>query len=219
MEQAEDEISAVNMGLGAWYTGARSMVTTSGGGLALMSEGISLSGMVETPLVLHVAQRPGPATGLPTRTAQEDLELVLHAGHGEFPRIILAPGTLQEAFALTARAFMLAEKHQVPVFILTDQYLMDSFYNVPGLSLEGISTERFISEAEHGYERYALEEGTPSPMAVPGSGGGLVCLDSDEHDRAGHITEDLALRVKMVDREAGKDAGDSRGCAGTGSYR
>lgn len=207
VEQAEDEISAVNMGLGAWYTGARSMVTTSGGGLALMSEGISLSGMVETPLVLHVAQRPGPATGLPTRTAQEDLELVLHAGHGEFPRIILAPGTLQEAFALTARAFMLAEKHQVPVFILTDQYLMDSFYNVPGLSLEGISTERFISEAEHGYERYALEEGTPSPMAVPGSGGGLVCLDSDEHDRAGHITEDLALRVKMVDRRLGKMRG------------
>ncbi len=206
VEQAEDEISAVNMGLGAWYTGARSMVTTSGGGLALMSEGISLPDG-GNPLVLHVAQRPGPATGLPTRTAQEDLELVLHAGHGEFPRIILAPGTLQEAFALTARAFMLAEKHQVPVFILTDQYLMDSFYNVPGLSLEGISTERFISEAEHGYERYALEEGTPSPMAVPGSGGGLVCLDSDEHDRAGHITEDLALRVKMVDRRLGKMRG------------
>ncbi len=207
VEQAEDEISAVNMGLGAWYTGARSMVTTSGGGLALMSEGISLSGMVETPLVLHVAQRPGPATGLPTRTAQEDLELVLHAGHGEFPRIILAPGTLQEAFSLTARAFMLAEKHQVPVFILTDQYLIDSFYNVPGLPLDGISTERFLAAAKEGYERYTLEGGPPSPMAVPGSGGGLVCLDSDEHDQAGHITEDLDLRVKMVDKRLGKMRG------------
>lgn len=204
VEQAEDEISAVNMGLGAWYTGARSMVTTSGGGLALMSEGISLSGMVETPLVLHVAQRPGPATGLPTRTAQEDLELVLHAGHGEFPRIILAPGSLEEAFTLTARAFMLAEKHQVPVFILTDQHLMDSFYHVPELSTEDISTDRFLAEAEEGYGRYTLEGDSPPPMAVPGSGKGLVCLDSDEHDQAGHITEDLDLRVKMVDRRLGK---------------
>ncbi|MFO8184816.1 MAG: 2-oxoacid:acceptor oxidoreductase subunit alpha [Candidatus Aegiribacteria sp.] len=204
VEQAEDEISAVNMGLGAWYTGARSMVTTSGGGLALMSEGISLSGMVETPLVLHVAQRPGPATGLPTRTAQEDLELVLHAGHGEFPRIILAPGSLEEAFTLTARAFMLAEKHQVPVFILTDQHLMDSFYHVPELSTEDIGTDRFLAEAEEGYRRYTLEDDSPPPMAVPGSGKGLVCLDSDEHDQAGHITEDLDLRVKMVDRRLGK---------------
>lgn len=204
VEQAEDEISAVNMGLGAWYTGARSMVTTSGGGLALMSEGISLSGMVEVPLVLHVAQRPGPATGLPTRTAQEDLELVLHAGHGEFPRIILAPGTLEEAFTLTARAFMLAEKHQVPVFILTDQYLIDSLCHVPELSLKGISTERFLAVADEGYRRYTLEGDTLPPMAVPGSGRGLVCLDSDEHDQAGHITEDLDLRVKMVDRRLGK---------------
>lgn len=204
VEQAEDEISAVNMGLGAWYTGARSMVTTSGGGLALMSEGISLSGMVETPLVLHVAQRPGPATGLPTRTAQEDLELVLHAGHGEFPRIILAPGNLEEAFALTARAFMLAEKHQVPVFILTDQHLMDSFYHVPELPVDDISTDRFLAEAEEGYRRYTLKGDPPPPMAVPGSGSGLVCLDSDEHDQEGHITEDLDLRVKMVDRRLGK---------------
>ena len=204
VEQAEDEISAVNMGLGAWYTGARAMVTTSGGGLALMSEGISLSGMLETPMVFHVAQRPGPATGLPTRTGQEDLELVLHAGHGEFPRIVLAPGNLSQAFSLTARAFMLAEKHQVPVFILTDQNLMDSFYQVPELPLDGVDTERFLTEADEGYERYPVDRETVPQMAVPGSGTGLVCVDSDEHDQAGHITEDLDLRVRMVDRRLGK---------------
>ncbi|MBD3276744.1 MAG: 2-oxoacid:acceptor oxidoreductase subunit alpha, partial [Candidatus Aegiribacteria sp.] len=209
VEQAEDEISAVNMGLGAWYTGARSMVTTSGGGLALMSEGISLSGMLETPMVFHVAQRPGPATGLPTRTGQEDLELVLHAGHGEFPRIVLTPGNLTQAFSLTARAFMLAEKHQVPVFVLTDQNLMDSFYQVESFPLDGVSVERFLTIADRDYNRYALEGGPVSPMAVPGSGSGLVCLDSDEHDRAGHITEDLDLRVQMVEKRLGKIQGIS----------
>ena len=207
VEQAEDEISAVNMGLGAWYTGARAMVTTSGGGLALMSEGISLSGMLETPMVFHVAQRPGPATGLPTRTGQEDLELVLYAGHGEFPRIVLAPGNLTQAFSLTAMALMLAEKHQVPVFVLTDQNLMDSFYQVEGLQLNEVSGERFLAEADRDYRRYSLEDGPVSPMAVPGSGTGQVCLDSDEHDREGHITEDLDLRVKMVDKRLGKMRG------------
>ncbi|OPL19629.1 MAG: hypothetical protein AVO35_09960 [Candidatus Aegiribacteria sp. MLS_C] len=207
VEQAEDEISAVNMGLGAWYTGARAMVTTSGGGLSLMAEGVSLCGMLETPMVFHVAQRPGPATGLPTRTGQEDLELVLHAGHGEFPRIVLAPGTLEQAFALTARAFMLAEKHQVPVFLLTDQNLMDTFYQVRELPLDDVDTTRFLAEAGEDYRRYSLDEGPPSPMAVPGSGTGLVCLDSDEHDEEGHITEDLDLRVRMVDKRLGKMEG------------
>jgi 2-oxoglutarate ferredoxin oxidoreductase subunit alpha len=207
VEQAEDEISAVNMGLGAWFAGARSMITTSGGGLALMSEGISLAGMVETPLVLHVAQRPGPATGLPTRTGQEDLELVLGAGHGEFPVAVLAPGSLRQAFDLAARAFWLAEKHQVPVFLLTDQSMMDSYYAVSGLDIGGVNDERFVVDAAEDYRRYSLEDGPPSPMAVPGSGPGLVCLDSDEHDEAGHITEDLDLRVRMVEKRLGKAEG------------
>ena len=128
VEQVEDEIGVVNMALGAWYAGARALVTTSGGGFALMCEGISLCGMIESPLVLHLAQRPGPATGLPTRTEQGDLDMVLHAGHGDFPRIILAPGTLAEGFALTQKAFNLSAKHQIPVFILTDQFFVDSKY-------------------------------------------------------------------------------------------
>ena len=207
VEQAEDEISAVNMGLGAWFTGARSMVTTSGGGLALMSEGISLAGMTETPLVLHVAQRPGPATGLPTRTGQEDLELVLGAGHGEFPIAVLAPGTLEEAIGLTSRAFRLAERHQVPVFILTDQHLMDSYYRAAGPEFGDEDRERFLAEAGADYRRYSLDGGPVSPMAPPGSGPGLVCLDSDEHDEDGHITEDLSLRGRMVRKRLGKAEG------------
>lgn len=98
VEQAEDEIAGINMAIGAWYAGARAVASTSGGGFALMTEGLSLAGMIESPLVVHIAQRPGPATGLPTRTEQGDLELALYAGHGDFPRAILAPGSVEEAF-------------------------------------------------------------------------------------------------------------------------
>ncbi|HRU39925.1 MAG TPA: 2-oxoacid:acceptor oxidoreductase family protein, partial [Candidatus Goldiibacteriota bacterium] len=109
-EQVEDEIGVINMALGAWYAGARALVSTSGGGFALMTEGLSLAGMTETPVVIHLAQRPGPATGLPTRTEQADLNLALYAGHGFFPRIILAPGSVEEAFRLSAEAFNLADR-------------------------------------------------------------------------------------------------------------
>ncbi len=121
VEQAEDEISAMNMVIGAWYAGARGLASTSGGGFALMVEGLSLAGMIESPLVVHIGQRPGPATGLPTRTEQGELLFALHSGHGEFPRIILAPGTIEDCFYLAQKAFNLADQYQVPVFILTDQ--------------------------------------------------------------------------------------------------
>ncbi|MBN1796233.1 MAG: 2-oxoacid:acceptor oxidoreductase subunit alpha [Sedimentisphaerales bacterium] len=203
-EQAEDEIAAINMAIGAWYAGARAMVTTSGGGFALMTEGVSLAGMLETPIVVHLAQRPGPATGLPTRTEQADLELALYAGHGEFPRIIFAPGTLRQAFELTAAAFNLADKYQIPVIILTDQYLIDSNYNIPRLNIEDIKIERFITESKADYERYEPTKDGISPRAIPGFGKGLVAVDSDEHNTEGHITEDLDLRVKMVDKRLAK---------------
>jgi 2-oxoglutarate ferredoxin oxidoreductase subunit alpha len=203
-EQAEDEIAAINMALGAWYAGARAMVTTSGGGFALMTEGLSLAGMLETPVVIHLAQRPGPATGLPTRTEQGDLELALYAGHGEFPRIIFAPGTLQQAFHLTQKAFNLADKYQVPVFVLTDEYLIDSYYNVPSFDLSGVKIEKFVTKTAAGYRRYELAEDGISPRGIPGFGEGLVAVDSDEHDEAGHITEDLELRVEMVDKRLKK---------------
>jgi 2-oxoglutarate ferredoxin oxidoreductase subunit alpha len=203
-EQAEDEIAAMNMAIGAWYAGARAMVTTSGGGFALMTEGLSLAGMLESPIVIHLGQRPGPATGLPTRTEQADLELALYAGHGEFPRIILAPGKIDDAFYLTQKAFDLAAKYQVPVFVLTDQYFLDSYYNVASLDLSGVRVEKHVVETRKGYKRYELTDDGISPRGIPGFGKGLVVVDSDEHDTEGHITEDLDLRVAMVDKRLGK---------------
>lgn len=203
-EQAEDEIAAVNMSLGAWYAGARAMATTSGGGFALMTEGVSLAGMIESPLVVHLAQRPGPATGLPTRTEQGDLELALYAGHGEFPRIIFAPGNLQEGFVLTQKAFNLADKFQVPVFILTDQFFIDSYYNLPPFDLKEIQTEKCFVKTQEDYRRFKLTEDGISPRGIPGFGKGLVKVDSDEHDEHGYITEDMDTRNSMVNKRLKK---------------
>ncbi len=204
VEQAEDEIAAINMAIGAWYAGARGLVTTSGGGFALMTEGLSLAGMLETPVVVHLAQRPGPATGLPTRTEQGDLELALYAGHGEFPRIILAPGTLEGGFHLAQRAFNLADKYQVPVFLLTDQYFIDSYYDTPAFDLSKVGVEKHFVRTAKDYRRYAITREGVSPRGVPGYGDGFVIVDSDEHDEEGHITEDLDLRVRMVNKRLAK---------------
>ena len=203
-EQAEDEISAINMALGAWYTGARGMVTTSGGGLALMGEGVSLAGMMELPVVIHLAQRPGPATGLPTRTEQGDLELALYSGHGEFPRIIYAPGGIQDLFYLTQRAFNLADKYQIPVFILTDEYLMDTYYNTLEFDLGKTKIEVYINKTNKNYKRYQLTKNGISDRGIPGQGEGLVLVDSDEHDEFGRITENLDLRKNMVEKRLKK---------------
>ncbi len=160
VEQAEDEIAAINMALGASFAGAPSMVATSGGGFALMAEGVSLAGMTETPMVIVVAQRPGPATGLPTRTEQGDLEFVLHAGHGEFPRAIFAPGSVEECFHLTRKALELSEQSQGPVFILTDQFLADSYRAVDPFDLSQLPSilPRTTPAIAEPYLRYALTE-------------------------------------------------------------
>lgn len=204
VEQAEDEIAAINMALGAWYAGARALVTTSGGGFALMCEGISLAGMIETPVVIHLAQRPGPATGLPTRTEQGDLDLALYAGHGEFPRVIYAPGTPEEAFQLTCKAFNIADKYQITVIILTDQYLLDSRFHCQPLSPEGLTCERYIVRTEESYKRYALTDDGISPRGIPGHGEGIVAVDSDEHTEEGYITESMHVRTEMVDKRMRK---------------
>ncbi len=203
-EQAEDEISAMNMMLGAWYAGARAMVSTSGGGFALMTEGLSLAGMIESPAVINIGQRPGPATGLPTRTEQGDLDHALHAGHGEFPRVIYAPGTMHDAFHLLRRAFNMADKFQIPVVVLSDQFLVDSLYNVPPLDLSGVEVEHNFVETDQEYRRYRLTKSGVSPRGIPGLGKGFVCLDSDEHDEEGHITEDPDVRVDMVNKRLRK---------------
>ncbi len=200
VEQATDEIGAVNMSVGAAYAGARPIVTTSGGGFALMEEAISLAAMVETPLTIHLAQRPGPATGLPTRTAQEDLNLVLYAGHGEFARAIFAPGTVSEAFIVTQIAVEMADKYQMPTFVLTDQYFVDSLAMAREEDFVFSPVHKYIVETEPDYKRYALTQNGLSPRGVPGYGDGLVCADSDAHDETGHISEDVSLHVTMTNK-------------------
>ena len=206
VEQAEDEISAINMVVGSWYAGGRGMVSTSGGGFALMVEGLSLAAMLETPAVIHLAQRPGPATGVPTRTEQGDLLFALYAGHGEFPRAIYAPGNLEECFELTRKAFDVADRYQVPAFILTDQYLVDSYYNLPSIDVSPTPFERHIVETGPDYQRYEFVEGGITPRGIPGHGSGLVCADSDEHDEEGRITEDFGVRRRMVEKRLAKSA-------------
>ncbi len=200
MDQAEDEIAAINMNIGAWYAGARAITSTSGGGFALMNEGLSLSGITETPFVLHLASRPGPGTGLPTRTAQADLSFVMSGGHGDIARIILAPGTLQQAFEAAQLAFNFADKYQVPIFILTDQYFVDSYYtiNPKHLDINQISIEKSFIETDKDYRRYKITPDGISPRGIPGHGKGFVAVDSDEHDENGRITEDHDIRIQMV---------------------
>jgi 2-oxoglutarate ferredoxin oxidoreductase subunit alpha len=211
VEQAEDEIAAINMALGASFAGAPSMVATSGGGFALMVEGISLAAMTETPIVVVVAQRPGPATGLPTRTEQADLEFVLHAGHGEFPRAVFTPGTIAQCFALPQKALHLADQFQTPVFLLTDQFLADSYRAVQPFSFEGAAPVQPWKakgpKSPRNYRRYEVTESGISPRLLPGGGEHLVVADSDEHDEAGHITEDLRFRKKIVEKRLRKEEG------------
>jgi 2-oxoglutarate ferredoxin oxidoreductase subunit alpha len=208
-EQAEDEISAVNMALGASFAGARSIVTTSGGGFALMVEGVSLAGITETPLVFVLVQRPGPATGLPTRTEQGDLFLAVHAGHGDFPRPVFAPGDAEDCFWLTHRAFDLAERTQGPVFVLSDQYLADSYRAVEPFDLDALpEVAAPILEPENpgAYRRYAVTGDGLSPRAVPGYSTALVKADSDEHDEMGHIEESPQNRIIQQDKRMRKEA-------------
>ena len=204
VEQAEDEISAINMALGSWYGGGRALVSTSGGGFDLMAEGLSLAGAIESPLVIHLAQRPGPGTGLPTRTEQGDLEIARYSGHGEFPRAILAPGSAEEAFACAAHAFTMADAAQAPVFVLTDQYLLDTLYDLDPFVLPEFAPQSRIIATPINYQRYAPGLDGVSHRGIPGFGKGRVCVDSDEHDAAGRITEDFAVRIAMVDKRLAK---------------
>lgn len=203
VEQAEDEIAAINMALGASFAGVRAMTATSGGGFALMTEGLSLAGITETPVVIAEVQRPGPATGLPTRTEQSDLSFLLYGGHGEFPRLVFTPGTPEQAFYLTNKAFHLAEKFQIPVLIQSDQYLADSEWTFSDFATEKLFSEDFRLRGEQlkkteTYQRYAYSKSGISPLAIPGESNHLVVVDSDEHDEDGHIIEDAATRKNMV---------------------
>jgi 2-oxoglutarate ferredoxin oxidoreductase subunit alpha len=205
VEQAEDEIAAINTALGASFAGVRSMTGTSGGGFALMVEGLSLAAMTETPVVIVLGQRPGPATGFPTRTEQGELQFALYTAHGEFPRVVLAPGTPEQAFYLTNKAFDLAEKYQIPVIILSDQYLADSLWTFDSLDLSRINYKDYrlrgdVLNSLAEYKRHSFTDSGVSPLAIPGESKHLVVTDSDEHDEEGHIVEDADTRIKMVNK-------------------
>lgn len=209
MVPAEDEIAAIHMIIGAGYAGVRAMTATSGGGFCLMVEGLGLAGITETPIVVIDGQRPGPAIGLPTRTEQSDLEFVLHASHGEFPRAVLAPATVEDAFWLTIKAFNLAEKYQLPVILLTDHHLASSYATIDKFDLSKVTIERgllFSAEEASGseYMRHKITRSGISPRAFPGQEGTLVVTDSDEHDEEGHLIEDAETRTQMMQKRMRK---------------
>ena len=206
VEQAEDEIAAINMAIGASYAGARAMTGTSGGGFCLMVEALGLSGMAEIPLVAVDVQRPGPTTGLPTRTEQSDLKFVISASQGEFPRMVIAIRNHTDAFYQTIRAFHLAEKYQIPVIILSDQYLGDASATVKPFDISNIevASPATSHEGEREYLRYQYTKDGISPRLIPGKTKNFVSIDSDEHDERGWLTESADVRIKMMDKRMRK---------------
>ena len=210
VEQAEDEIAAINMALGASFAGARAMTGTSGGGFSLMTEAFGLAGLMETPLVIAEVMRPGPATGMPTRTAQGDLNFVINASQDEFPLKVIAPRDQEDAFYQTFRAFNLAEKYQMPVVILGDQFLSDSASTVPEFKLDELEIARYLIDEDNWpegkeYQRYEFTDDGISPRAYPGQlSDEVVLVDSHEHFQTGRISEDKDIRKAMVDKRARK---------------
>ncbi len=201
--QTEDEIASLGMAIGASYAGARSMVTTSGGGFSLMVEALGLAAMTETPVVIYNAQRPGPSTGLPTRTEQADLLFMTFASQGEFPRIILAPKDPIEGFDVGTRAFNLADKFQIPVMIMGDQYFADTSMNLPRIDVSGVKRD-YGKLAKDGpdpdYKRYLLTKDGISPRAFPGDEGKTIVASGNVHREDGHIVEDQETRKLMVEK-------------------
>lgn len=212
-KQPEDEIAGINMAIGASLAGARSMVATSGGGFALMVEALSLTGIMELPVVIDLGMRAGPATGMPTWTEQGELQFVIHAGHGEFPRIILAPADAEEAYSLTIDAFNLADRYQIPVFVLTDKYLNESQWCVPKSKFTGsvvIDRGKLLKDNElptdGSFKRYRLDtQDGVSTRSVPGQKGGVYFSNGYEHDEIGHMTESSSMRMAQANKRLKKE--------------
>ncbi len=202
-EQPEDEVAAANMAIGAAFAGAPALTCTSASGFSLMNEALSLAGMTEIPLVICLGMRPGPATGLATRTAQADLLFSIYSGHGEFPRVVLTPADAAQAFRATAQAIRLAESYQIQVIVLFDQYLADASWTVAPENLtvdERLVRSATVASAGPVYQRYALTDSGISPRILPGTVGHVVYADSDEHTPEGHITESAVVRRQMVEK-------------------
>lgn len=208
--QTEDELSAINMALGASYAGMRSMTSTSGPGASLMMEGFSLAGMTEIPLVVAHVQRVGPSTGLPTKNEQSDLLQWIYGSHGDFPRIVLSPGTIQECFEFTAKAFNLAEKYQCPVILMTEQDYGQNYRTVKRFRLNRVKIDRgkLLTKEElsriQDYRRFRFTRDGISPRALPGMKGGRHTVESTEHDEHGFRNEDPEIRTRMMDKRLKK---------------
>jgi 2-oxoglutarate ferredoxin oxidoreductase subunit alpha len=211
--QTEDEIAAITSATGAALAGARASTSTSGPGFSLMVEGLGWAGINEVPLVVTLYQRGSPSTGLPTRSEQGDLRFALHAGHGEFPRLIIASGDLEECFYDAVRAFNWAERYQTPVIHLLDKALASSSQTLPPFDLERVRIDRGqlltalqsedISSVGE-YQRFAYSPPGISPRTALGMTGGIFWNTGDEHDEAGHITEDPVVREQMMEKRTQK---------------
>lgn len=204
---AESEISVMLMALGFAYAGKKAAVGTSGGGFCLMTEGVSMAGMAELPVAIVVGQRTGPSTGLPTYTGQTELHFVLHAGQGEFPRLIVAPGDAEEAYFWSALALNMAWRFQVPAFIMTDKTLSEGVYNLD-ITAAGQPPREAPSlwDKAQPYARYSDTPNGVSPLAFPGEAGVVVKINSYEHDAAGLTTEDAATTKAMMEKRMRKQA-------------
>src|SRR3990167_3580211 len=210
VKHAEDEIAVINMALGASFAGARAMIGTSGGGFALMVESLGLAGIAELPLVIIEVQRPGPATGMPTWTEAADLRFALHAAQGEFPRVVLAPGDVEECFTHTFLAHNLAERWQLPVIMLSDKLLGETNRSIPPFATKGMRVDRgkMMSEKElekaKQFHRYALTDDGVSPRSIPGQKGGIYLSNSYEHELHGYSDETGEMRIAQADKRMKK---------------
>jgi 2-oxoglutarate/2-oxoacid ferredoxin oxidoreductase subunit alpha len=202
--QAEDELAAINMVIGAAFTGVRAMTATSGPGLSLMTEGVGLAGVLEVPIVIIECARAGPATGLPTKTEQSNLNHMIFGGHGEIPKIVIAPGTVEESFYMAIDAFNLAEKYQCPVYLVSEQALCQSKATLPLLEFEHLAVDRgkLVTDAVvfGEYRRFAFTEDGVSPRVIPGVEGGMHLAPGSEHNDMGVITENANNRKRMMEK-------------------
>jgi 2-oxoglutarate/2-oxoacid ferredoxin oxidoreductase subunit alpha len=205
MVQAEDELSAINMAIGAAFSGARSLAASSGPGIALMIEALGLAAVTETPLILVDVQRCGPSTGMPTRMEQADLNLLIYGAHGEIPRIVIAPSDIEECFYQTIRAFNLAEKYQCPVIMATDQYLSQSQRTTWPFDLSKVvidrgwlQTDDDLNNLTSPFRRYLITERGISPRSIPSQEKGIFKTTGVEHVESGNATENPDARTRMM---------------------
>ena len=214
--QAEDELSAINMALGAARAGARAMTATSGPGIDLMAETFGLVATTETPMVICDVMRSGPSTGMPTKQEQGDLDMLLHGGHGEIPRFVVGATTVAECFHKTVEAFNLAEKYQTPVYLVADlalsvteqtyppeEFDMDAVEVDRGPLVRGSDVEEWTNDSDQFTPHAATESGV-SPRTIPGTAGGAHMTTGLEHDELGRRTEETEVRVEQVDKRQRK---------------